>query len=267
MSDSAQFRSPRSPLSVMRSVLYALVLREAVTRISLERGAWIWLLLEPGEHVIFLMLWHGLIQHHLIPGINAPLFIGVGVLSFFMMRSVAMRGMDAISANMALFSYRQIKAIDTVFARAFLEGFLYLIICALLIAGCSLFGVDTSMNDPLKVLGAFFMLWSLGLGLALTFSACAKLVPEMGQIVKMSFGPIYYMSATLYPSSWIPASVRPLFFMNPIVSGIEMIRAGFFEAYHEPDLVSPAYLGIWSLVLVATGLFLHVRFGRKLVER
>ncbi|WP_244173463.1 ABC transporter permease [Caballeronia temeraria] len=242
-------------------------MREAVTRISLERGAWIWLLLEPGEHVVFLMLWHGLIQHHLIPGINAPLFIGVGVLSFFMMRSVATRGMDAISANMALFSYRQIKAIDTVLARAFLEGFLYLLICVLLIAGCGLFGVDISMKDPLRVLFGFFMLWSLGLGLALTFSACAKLVPEVGQIVKMSFGPIYYMSATLYPSSWIPASVRPLFFMNPIVSGVEMIRAGFFEAYHEPDLVSPAYLGICSLVLVVSGLFLHARFGRKLVER
>lgn len=267
MSDPMFERAPRSSVSVMCSVLYALVLREAVTRISLERGAWIWMLIEPGEHVVFMMLWHGLIQHHLIPGTNAPLFIGLGVLAFFMLRSVATRGMDAVSANLALFSYRQIKAIDTVLARAFLEGFLYLLLCVLLVLGCGLFDVDISINDPLKVLGAFTMLWSFGLGLALTFSVCSGLVPEIGQVFKMAFGPLYYMSATLYPSSWVPASVRPLFFLNPIVSGIEMIRAGFFEAYHEPDLVSPGYLAGWSLVLVITGLFLHVRFGKKLVER
>lgn len=267
MSERMSERPSRSSLSVMCSALYALVLREAVTRISVERGAWIWMLLEPVEHVVFLMLWHGLIQHHLIPGINAPLFIGLGVLSFFMMRSVTTRGMDAVSANMALFSYRHIKAIDTVLARAFLEGFLYLLICVLLVLGCALFGVDVSMNDPLKVLGAFAMLWTFGLGLALTFSAFAKLVPEIGQVFKMAFGAVYYVSATLYPSSWVPASVRPLFFLNPIVSGIEMIRAGFFEAYHQPDLTSPGYLCGWSLVLVVTGLFLHVRFGKKLVER
>ena len=257
----------RSPMSVMRSVLHALVLREAVTRISLERGAWLWIMLEPAEHIVFLMLWHGLIQHHLIPGINAPLFIGVGVLAFFMLRSVATRGIDAISANMALFTYRQIKAIDAVLARALLEGVLYLLIATALIAGCAAFNVDVSIHDPLKALSGFALLWLLGLGFALTFSVCAKLIPEVGQIVKMTLGPIYYMSATLYPSSWIPASARPAFFMNPIVHGIEMIRAGFFEAYHEPDLVRPGYLALWALAFICTGLTLHLRFGKKLVER
>lgn len=257
----------RSSMSVMRSVLYALILREAVTRISIERGAWLWIMLEPGEHILFLMLWHGLIQHHLIPGINAPLFIGVGVLAFFMLRSVTTRGMDAISANMALFTYRQIKAVDAVIARAFLELFLYLFIAAGLVGGCAAFDVDVSIHDPLRALLGFALLWLLALGMALTFSVCAKLVPEVGQVMKMAFGPIYYMSATLYPSSWIPASAQSAFFMNPIVHGIEMIRGGFFEAYHEPDLVRPGYLALWALAFNCFGLLLQVRFGKKLVER
>jgi capsular polysaccharide transport system permease protein len=260
-------RAPRSAARVMGSVLYALVLREAVTRLSLERGAWVWIVFEPAAHIVFLMLWHGLIQHHLIPGINPPLFIGVGVLSFFMMRSVATRGLDAISSNMALFAYRQIKAIDTVLARAMLEGVIFMIIGVLLVLVCALFGVDVSMKDPLRVMAGIAQLWLLGLGMALTFSASAKLVPELGQIIRMAFQPLYYISATLYPSSWIPASARPLFFLNPVVSGVEMIRGGFFDAYHEPDLVDPSYLLMWSLAFMAVGVFLHARFGKRLVER
>ncbi|WP_250517388.1 ABC transporter permease [Caballeronia sp. INDeC2] len=251
----------------MSAVLYALVLREAVTRLSIERGAWLWMLLEPGEHIVLLMLWHGLVQHHFIPGVNVPLFIGIGVLAFFMMRSVSLRGMEAISANMALFTYRQIKPVDTVLARGFLEGIIFLVIGVLLVTSCAMFGADISVCHPLRVITGAALMWSFGMGLALTLSSAKRLIPEIGQIAKMLFGPLYYTSAALYPSSWIPASARNLFFLNPIVHGVEMMRSGYFEAYAEPDQVDPAYLGCWALCLVALGLFLHVRFERKLGER
>ncbi|MGN5477238.1 hypothetical protein ACTMU2_11095 [Cupriavidus basilensis] len=80
--------------------------------------------MEPVEHVVFLMIVHGVLQHHAISGADTPLFIGLGVLGFFLMRNITLRGMDAVSADSALFAYRQVRAVDTIVARAVLEALL-----------------------------------------------------------------------------------------------------------------------------------------------
>lgn len=67
--------------------------------------------------------------------------------------------MNAISANQALFAYRQVKLADTVLVRGMLEGFLMSIISAILLAGAALLGHSVVPVDPLAVLEAF---WDCG---------------------------------------------------------------------------------------------------------
>ncbi|MCY0386883.1 ABC transporter permease [Robbsia sp. Bb-Pol-6] len=258
---------PRGAVAAALSIWQALVLREATTRLALKRGGWFWVLAEPAEQIVYVMLLHGLLRHLAIPGVNVALFIGVGVLPFFMMRSVALRGIDAITANMALLTYRQIKPFDLVFARAVLEVLLYLLVGTLLVAICAGLGIDVAISSPLTVLTGCLLLTGFGFGLALTVIAIAHLLPEIAQIVRMAFGPLYLLSATMYPATLVPPAARALFFLNPLVHGVEMVRSGYFGAYRTPDRVSPAYLALWTLALLATGLLLHVRFGRRLVEK
>jgi capsular polysaccharide transport system permease protein len=257
----------RSPAAVAAGVWRALILREAVTRLSLRRAAWFWLLLEPAEQVIYLVALHALIRHLVVPGVDVPLFIGVGVLPFFAMRSVALRGASAIDANQALFAYRQIKPVDTVLARAVLEGLLYLLVGTLFVAVCAAFGARVLIDDPLAVATGAALLWAVGLGLGLNLSAAGTLIPEIGQAAKLAFGPLYLLSATMYPSAWIPAPARAWLALNPLVHGIEMVRGGYFAAYRVPDFVSPGYLALWALGLVASGLGLHRHYSQKLRQR
>ncbi|MBC8641321.1 MULTISPECIES: ABC transporter permease [unclassified Caballeronia] len=258
---------PRSSWAVMRSVIYALFLREAVTRLSLGRGGWVWIIVEQAEHLVLLIIWHGIVQHHLIPGMNAPLFIGLGLLPYFMMKSIALRGIDAIPANRALFVYRQIKPLDAVIARAILEGLIFLSVGVVLIVAFALFGVDVSIGNPLLVAGVFALFWLFGLGLGLALSVLTEMVHEIGTVTRMVFGIIYFGSSVLYPTSWIPAAWQHVYFFNPIVHAVELMRAGYFAHYRPSDLVSPAYLMAWVFGWILAGLFLHVRFAKRLVER
>jgi capsular polysaccharide transport system permease protein len=52
--------------------------------------------------------------------------------------------------------------------------------------------------------------------------------------------------------------------MNPILHGIELLRAGFFEAYDPVRGVSTIYLWLWILGMLVLGLTLHMRFELRL---
>lgn len=258
----------RSEFSVALSVWRALFLREASARLATGRAAWLWILLEPAAHLIFLMVLFGVIRHRLMAGgVNAEVFILVGVWGFFLVRNVASRGMEAVNANAALFAYRQVRPVDTVLVRAALEAFLYAIVWFALLGGLALFGIDVAPADPIQVMVAAVLLWLLGLGMALVFSVVGALLPEAGKIVKLAFTPLYFLSAVMYPIGGVPRPFRDWLLLNPIVHGLESMRGGYFAGYHGETHISLAYLGFVVLALLFLGLALHARFARRLVAQ
>src|SRR5678810_736691 len=114
-------RLVRSPFALTVDVWRALFLREALYRISQDRMAWAWLLLEPVAHVALLIWAFTGFRHVVIAGADTAVFVALGVLGFFVPRNILLRSMDAISQNAALYAYRQVKPVDTVLVRAALE--------------------------------------------------------------------------------------------------------------------------------------------------
>lgn len=256
--------SSRSALRSALRVWHALYLREAVTRLSLRRGAWFWILLEPAEQVAYIAMLHLLLGRHMLPGINLPLFIAVGVLPFMLVRNVTLRGMEGLEANRALLHYRQIKPFDTALVRAWLEATLLIIVTLLLVAAWSLVEDMPAPHDWLSVLLGIAAMWLLGLGLALTLMVCKTLIPELADIVRMAFGPLYMLSGTMFPSIWIPHRFQSLFFLNPFLHGIEIIRQGIIPGYRAAPHLSPFYLCAFSVCTVTLGIALHLRFDARI---
>lgn len=255
----------RSAASVTYAVWRALFLREAVFRLSGQRIAWLWLLLEPVFHIAFIMLFFELVRMTTIPGADPAMFVMTGLLGFFMARNTALRSMEAINANAALFAYRQVKPVDTVLVRAALEGFINLVVALIVLAGAGLLGMDLTINDPLEVVVAFAGLWLCGLGLGLMLAVANQLLAELANVVKLLFLPLYFVSGVMFPVLIVPQPYREWLFLNPFLHGIEALRGGFFPHYYVVPETSLSFLYGFALVTIFLGLALHVRYARKLI--
>ncbi len=263
----AATRTHRSPLDVTLSVWKALFLREAVSRLSRERAAWLWLLTEPVLHIAFVMFLFAAIRLRVVGGIDTAVWIMVGLLAFFMFRRPAQQGMNALGASQALFSYRQVKPVDTVLVRAALEGFLMALIAVILLMGAGLYGLAIVPADVLAVLAAFFAMWLLGLGFGLIVSVTSELVPELGRLMRMVIAPLYFFSGVIFPLAAIPQPYRDWLMLNPLAHGLEATRLGFAPHYHAVPETSITYMYSFALISIFFGLALHQRFATRLVTQ
>lgn len=257
----------RTPAVITLSVWNALFLREAVSRLSAGRAAWLWLLLEPVAHIVFLMFIFALIRMHVVGGVDTAVWLMVGMLAFFMFKRTATQAQNAVDANQALFAYRQVKPVDTVLVRAALEGFLMVLVATILFGGAGLFGIGIVPADPLAVLEAFFGLWLLGLGLGLMASVAIELVPELGKFLDLTMTPLYFFSGVVFPIASVPLPYRDWLLFNPVVHGLEAARLGFAPHYHAVPGLSIAYTYSFALLGIFLGLALHVRFAMRLIAK
>jgi len=175
-----------------------------------------------------------------------------------------LRGMEGLEANRALLHYRQIKPFDTVLVRALLEATLLIIVTTLLIGAWALAEGVHAPSDPLAVFFSVFSMWLIGLGLALILMTCKTIIPELADIVRMAFGPLYMLSGTMFPSTWIPHHWQTWLFLNPFLHGIEMIREATLPGYRAAPHLSPLYLCTCALCTVTLGLALHLRFDTRI---
>ncbi|MBK8386803.1 MAG: hypothetical protein IPL11_14710 [Candidatus Accumulibacter sp.] len=61
----------------------------------------------------------------------------------------------------------------------------------------------------------------------------------------------------------LPPALREGMLFNPIVHGLEALRAAFLPHYHLVDKVDLSYLAAFAFAFL--GLALHVRFAHRLV--
>lgn len=262
-----QTTAMRSSGSITWAVWKALFLREAVSRLSAGRAAWVWILLEPVVHLVFLNVLFGVILRSMISGVDGGLFITTGLLGYLITQHTAMRSKEAINANAALFTYRQVLPVDTVLVRAALEAVLLCISSLFLLTGLGLLGYDVIPHDFLGVMMAFVVLWLFGIGLGLVLSVTGGLFPELGKVTDMLFRPLYFLSAVMYPPSAIPPAYQDWLLLNPLVHGIELIRVGYFPQYHTVSGVSVLYVAGVAMATLCLGLALHVRFTTRLATQ
>lgn len=258
---------PRTAWHITRAVWKALMLRESLTRLFGSRAAWFWLLAEPVFHVAYMLVIFTAVRVTHIGGIETPIWLMVGMLAFFMFRRTGTQAGNAISANRSLFTYRQVKPVDTVLVRAGLEGLLLLAVMAVLLVGLALLNYAAMPADPLAVMEAFAGLWLLGLGFGLVTSVAAELVPEIDRLIGFLMMPLYMVSGAILPLGAVPQPYRDWLLLNPVAHGLEAARLGFAPYYHAvPDLSLP-YLYMWVLGCLFLGLALHRRFALRLATK
>jgi capsular polysaccharide transport system permease protein len=262
---NAPILDARSSASVTFAVWEALFLREAVSRVSGGRGAWLWLLLEPVAQLALFLVVISAIRGRTASGYEYAPFLAIGILAYNLFKNTAQRSMAAISANKALFTYRQVKPVDVVLVRAFLEGIIQLIVSIVVLTGMSLLGFDSLPHDPLRVFVALALLWVLGMGLGLVLAVGDTLIAELGRLARLAFVPLYFLSGIFFSLTMLPHALRDWMLLNPIVHGLETLRAAFLPHYFLVEEVALDYLAIFAFASFFLGLALQVRFANRLV--
>jgi len=255
----------RTPWQVTRSVWYAMFMREAISRTMADRMGWFWMIFEPAAFTLIMVAIRGFIRgDRLIVGADFIPWMIVGLMGFFLVREGMFRGLGAVSANSALFAYRQVQPVDPVLVRNFLEGMLRTFIFLLFIGGGVLLGLDLNPDNAIYAMAAWFSLWCLGLGAGLVVSVAGTLVPEVGKVVHMLSMPLLILSGVIFPLNHLPHWLLSYLMYNPIVHGLEALRLGFFDGYKVVHGTSMTYFWLFTLSTIALGLLMHVRYGERL---
>lgn len=257
---------PRSPYLVAWHVWSALFLREFVSRMTADRFAPVWLFLQPILHVVLLVGVRDLLgRGRLIPGADFIPWLVIGITTFIMFRTLWMQGMNAVSANKALFAYRQVHPADTVLVRCAMEAKLQAFVLVLMVTGFAMLGFDIVPHDPLGAIEVLIAITLLGLGMGLVSSVIVTFLPEAGKVVSLISFPLYLLSGVMIPVQYFPHQLQEYLLYNPLLHAIELIRVDFFSGYHTVAGASLWYVYEWAICTLLLGLALHVRYKIRMV--
>ena len=143
-------RRERSAWAVQRAVLFALVLRELRTRIGRHWSGILWTVFEPLAHILLLLTVFGYLRNVSSPVMEYPVFLVAGLTPFFLFRSLSQRLTDSIEPNRGLFAFRQVKPLDTVIARAIVEGVVWLSVLVFTLGILLWLGLHALPKQPLQ---------------------------------------------------------------------------------------------------------------------
>lgn len=258
---------PQSSLHQLRAgwraqvhVIHALVIRELHTRFGRENIGFLWIMVEPllfaGLVAIIWRFMKGPTEH----GIGVVAFAVTGYIPITLFRHGISRSVAIFTANSSLLYHRQIKIIDFIIARFFIE-FIGGLMAYIFIASVLILFDQFPIPSSIGTLIGGWALYSL-----FSFSLCLIIAPlsEMSEVIE-KFVPVttYIMlpfSGLFLLAAWLTPDMRAYFLWSPFVNAMEMMREGVWGNQ------ITAYYSIWnplacSLIASAIGLALcrHVR--------
>jgi capsular polysaccharide transport system permease protein len=252
-----RLRRRASAWQVQRDVLFALIIREAYSRVG---GQWIgavWTLFEPLAHTLLMMLLYGMVMGRASPAGEYPVFLATGMIPFFLYQNLASRLADGIEANRGLFSYRQVKPMDVLLARAVIEAGMSLIVFTFTIGFLGWMGFHVMPSDPLAMIGVNLLLIAFGTGYGIVMAVLTHERPRLRSMVRMVNMPIYLASGVMFPVDLLPREALDVLLWNPLLHLVELSRHAFIPAYRPTDGVGAFYPAMFALVLLAWGLALY----------
>jgi capsular polysaccharide transport system permease protein len=250
-------------LAIQRRVLYALMMREIITRFGRDNLGVLWLVAEP---MIFTLgvaaLWtaSGLSHSSSIPIIA---FAVTGYSSVLMWRNAASHSSMAVESNKALLYHRSVLVIDVILTRIALEIAGATCSFTLLSLVFTFTGLMPPPVDPILVLAGWLMLAWFGTSIALLIGAGTTFSPVVERLWMPAAYLLFPMSGAAFMVEWLPTKLQALVLYLPMVHGIELLRQGYFgNVVHTHHDIG--YMAECCLVMTLAGLYLMQQAARRI---
>ncbi|WP_296675492.1 ABC transporter permease [Novosphingobium sp.] len=223
-----QFTAVRRAGAIQARVIYALLMREILTRYGRHNIGFLWLFVEPMLFTTGVTILWTLSKS--VHGSSLPIvaFALTGYSSVLLWRNMPARCIGAIEPNLALMYHRNVKAIDIFLARLLLEaGGATISFVTLTLFYINIGWLDPP-NDVLTVVEGWLLMAWFGASAAMFLGALA----EKSELVERLWHPFSYivfpLSGAAFMVDALPTSVQKLALYVPMVSGVELIREGYF---------------------------------------
>jgi len=238
---------------IQRRVIWALLLREILTRYGRHNIGFLWLFVEPMLFTVGVTaLWTATKSVH---GSSLPIvaFAVTGYSSVLLWRNMPGRCVLAMEPNLGLLYHRNVRPIDIYLSRLLLEAGGAGISFVVLTLFFYFVGWLALPEDVLEVVAAWLMLAWMGMGLALFIGGLS----EFSETVEKLWHPAQYLLFPLSGAAFLvdalPVQAQHYVLFLPMVHGVEMLREGFFgsQIVAHYDL---GYMAICNAVLTLLGL-------------
>lgn len=240
-------------LMIQKRVIGALLMREIITRYGRNNIGFLWLFAEPLMMTLMIVLMWKFLRADHFSALNIVAFVMTGYPMAMMWRNASNRAIGSISANQSLLYHRNVRVLDTVFARVLLEIAGATVAQIAIVAVFVLIGWIEIPDDPFYMLLAWFLMAWFAVGLGLVICAVAYRFEVFGKLWgTFSFFMLPLSGAFFFVHS-LPQTVQQLALLVPMVHGTEMFRHGYFGAA-AITYESPSYLILCNLVLTWLGL-------------
>jgi capsular polysaccharide transport system permease protein len=228
-------------LNTMFRILHALVLREIMTRFGRENLGFVWLVLEPLILTSMVMIGWTIIYGTSKHGVTIVQLVLTGYSMLTFWRHLVMRFTHCFRHNAGLLFHRNVRPMDTIFARFFLETIGTLISFLVSYLVLNTLDMIPPIHDIFLLLTAWFLLAGFGFSVALIMSAFAELWEPAEKFIQ----PLMYITIPLtgafFMVSWIPSDYHYALLLSPMINTVEMFRAGLIgpsaQTYYHPDYV------------------------------
>ncbi|MEG8221002.1 ABC transporter permease [Sphingomonas sp. HH69] len=214
--------------AVQRRVIWALLMREALTRYGRHNIGFLWLFVEPMLFTLGVTaLWTATGAGH---GSSLPItaFALTGYSSVLLWRNMPGRCVHAVEPNASLMFHRNVRLFDIYFSRCLLEGAGATTSFVLLTLFFWWLGWIEPPEDVLKVIVGWTMLGWFGLSLGMFIGSLS----ERSDVIEKLWHPATYLLFPLSGAAFTVSSLTPHFrdfiLWFPMVHGVEYVREGFF---------------------------------------
>lgn len=214
--------------SIQGRVIYALLMREVLTRYGRHNIGFLWLFVEPMLFTTGVTILWTLAKA--VHGSSLPIvaFALTGYSSVLLWRNMPSRCIGAIEPNLALMYHRNVRVIDIFLARLLLEAGGATISFVVLSLFYIYIGWLEPPEDILTVVEGWLLLAWFGAALAMLLGALA----EKSELVERLWHPVSYimfpLSGAAFMVDALPPSAQHYALYVPMVNGVEIVRNGYF---------------------------------------
>ena len=256
----------RKPSKILFAVVKALFIRELNTKMSVGKLGLFWTFFEPFMQVsMFILIRVIIIGRGEGSNFDYAVFMEVGFIAFNMFRSILSSSNGSFTANKALFTYRQVKPIDTLIARSLVQVFITGIIVLLFIFIGFFIQYDIQPENILMVFLGYMWLLLFSFSVGLVVAIGSTFFDSIGKIIGiLSFG-LMIFSAVFFPMISIPPEAQEVLLYNPLVHFMEMIH-GYYLYELDDRFVDYRYMALWTITPLFMGSWLYIKLEKRIIS-